>query len=93
MEGFELVKLDNNNYTLTVSNDVTSINVNATAEDSKAKVVVNNFPLAVGDNNITVVVTSESEAVKTYTIVVKRLSEAEKMSDNNNVSERSEELK
>ena len=75
------------NYNVSVPYETTQVEVFATPEDSKAKVVVNNFPLAVGDNNITVVVTSESEAVKTYTIVVKRLSEAEKMSDNNNVSE------
>ena len=75
------------NYNVSVPYEITQVEIIATPEDEKAKVVVNNFPLAIGDNNITIVVTSESEAMKTYTIVVKRLSEAEKMSDNNNVSE------
>lgn len=78
---------DTLNYSVSVPYETTQIEVIATSEDEKAKVVVNNFPLAIGDNTLTVVVTSESEAVRTYTIVVKRLSEAEKMSDNNNVSE------
>lgn len=61
VEGYELVKVDNNNYTLIVSNDVTSINVAAEAEDSKAKVSgVGAQELQVGENNIEVIVTSES---------------------------------
>ena len=38
VEGYDLTKVDNNNYTLSVPNDVTSINIKATAEDSKSKV-------------------------------------------------------
>lgn len=61
VEGYELVKVDNNNYTLTVSNDVTNINVNAVSEDSKAKVSgIGEKELQVGENNIELLVTSES---------------------------------
>ena len=61
VEGYELVKVDNNNYTLAVTNDITSINIKATAEDYKAKVTgVGNHELNIGENNIEIVVTSES---------------------------------
>lgn len=73
VEGYELVKLDNNNYTLTVSNDVTSINVNATTEDSKAKVSGTGVKeLTVGENNIEVIITSESGSQNKITIKVTR---------------------
>lgn len=73
VEGYELVKVDNNNYTLTVSNDVTSININATAEDSKAKVSGTGVKeLTVGENNIEVIITSESGSQNKITIKVTR---------------------
>lgn len=73
VEGYELVKVDNNNYTLTVSNDITSINVNATAEDSKAKVTGTGVKeLQVGENNIEVIVTSESGSQNKINIKVTR---------------------
>ena len=73
IEGYELVKLDNNNYTLTVSNDITSINVNAFAEDSKAKVTGTGVKeLQVGENNIEVIVTSESGSQNKINIKVTR---------------------
>ncbi len=74
------------NYNVTVPMDVSRIEINAVAEDSKAKVNLNNVDLVYGDNVITIDVISESEAVRTYTLNVKRLSEAEKMSDNNNIT-------
>lgn len=73
IEGYELEKIDNNNYTLTVSNNVTSINVNASAEDSKATVTgTGAHELSVGENNIEVVVTSESGAQNKINIKVTR---------------------
>lgn len=73
VEGYQLVKTDNNNYTLTVSNDVESINVSATLEDSKAKVSgTGNHKLQVGENNIGVIVTSESGAQNKINIKVTR---------------------
>ena len=74
-------------YNVSVSYDITRLEIDAIVEDSKAKVVINNKDLVVGDNSITIVVTSESGIAKTYTIKVKRLTEAEKMSDNNKVSQ------
>ena len=73
IDGYELVKVDNNNYTLTVSNDVTSVNVNANAEDSKAKVSgTGTKELQVGENNIEVIITSESGSQNKITIKVTR---------------------
>lgn len=73
VEDYELVKVDNNNYTLTVSNDVTSININAMAEDSKAKVSGTGVKeLTVGENNIEVIITSESGSKNKITIKVTR---------------------
>lgn len=73
VEGYEIVKIDDNNYTLAVSNDVTSINVKATAEDSKAKVAGDGKrDINVGENNIEVVVTSESGEENKYIIKVTR---------------------
>lgn len=73
VEGYQLVKTDNNNYTLTVSNDVSSVNVTATAEDAKAKVSgAGDHKLQVGENNIGVIVTSESGAQNKINIKVTR---------------------
>ena len=38
VDGYQLVKVNNNNYTLTVTNDITNVEVSAIAEDSKAQV-------------------------------------------------------
>lgn len=73
IDGFELVKVDNNNYTLTVSNDTTSINVNASAEDSKANVTgTGTKELQVGENNVEVIITSESGAQNKINIKITR---------------------
>lgn len=73
VDGYQLVKVNNNNYTLIVSNDVTSINVNATAEDVKAKVSgVGRHELKVGENTITVVITAENQSKNNITIKVTR---------------------
>lgn len=61
IDGYELTKVDDNNYTLSVSNTVTSININANAEDSKANVSgTGNHELNIGENNIELIITSES---------------------------------
>lgn len=85
-EGKIVFNKDTLEYNISVDYDITKIDVNALVEDTKAKVVVNNKELVVGDNVITIDVTSENGSVRTYKINVKRLSEAEKMSDNNNIS-------
>ena len=73
-------------YSINVPYEVTKINVVAQPEDAKATVVVNSPNLIVGNNVITIVVTSENLQKKIYTINVQRLTEAEKLSENNNVS-------
>ncbi len=61
VEGYSLDKIDNNHYSLTVGNNVTSIDVKAVAEDSKAKVIgAGKNNLKVGNNSIDIVVTSEA---------------------------------
>ena len=73
VEGYDLTKVDNNNYTLSVPNDVTSINIKATAEDSKSKVTgAGSHNINVGENNIEVVVTAENGSQNKITIKVTR---------------------
>lgn len=73
VEGYNLTKIDANNYTLTVANDVTSINVKATAEDPKSKVAGSgSHELKVGENKIEVVVTAENGAQNKININVIR---------------------
>ena len=73
VEGYEIVKVDDHYYTLSVPNDVTSINVKATAEDSKATVNgAGKHDINVGENNIDVIVTSESGEENKYIIKVTR---------------------
>ncbi len=72
-DGYELVKVDSNNYTLTVSNDVESINIKASAEDSKAQLSGSgNHSINVGENNIEVVVTAEDGSQNKINIKVVR---------------------
>ncbi|MDR3296715.1 MAG: cadherin-like beta sandwich domain-containing protein, partial [Prevotellaceae bacterium] len=61
-------------YTLTVPNTTSSITINATAADSKAKGVTGTGAktLSVGSNTCSIVVTAEDNSNKTYTIAVTR---------------------
>lgn len=73
IEGYNLTKVDNNNYTLSVPNDVTSINIKATAEDSKSKVTgIGNHNINIGENNIEVIVTAENGLQNKINIKVTR---------------------
>lgn len=73
VDGYDLVKVDNNNYTLKVQNDVSNINVNATAEDAKTKITgTGKHDLKVGENTIEIVLTSESGAENKIVIKVTR---------------------
>lgn len=61
------------NYTLSVGPKVTSINVNARAEDANASVNVSgNTDLKDGDNIIYITVTAQNGSKRTYTITVNR---------------------
>lgn len=73
IEGFNTEKIDNNNYSLTVDNDITSININATTEDEKAKVDGNGTKeLNIGENNIEITITAENGAQNKINIKVIR---------------------
>ena len=73
VEGYDLIKVDNNNYTLTVNSDVESININGTAEDSKSTIVGLGLKnLSVGDNVFEITVTSESGASNVFYVKVTR---------------------
>ena len=61
------------NYTCTVANSVTKTTVTATATSSVATVSgTGSKTLNVGSNTVSIVVTSQSGSVKTYTVVVTR---------------------
>lgn len=70
---------DVENYTATVTGDVTSIVVDAPAVDSGARVsVIGNDDLQEGENQIVCTVTAQDgQTVKTYTITVTRLAGTE----------------
>ena len=60
-------------YKITVGYDVSSIKINATAEDSKAKVSgTGTHELNIYNNELKVVVTAENGSTKSYTITVVR---------------------
>lgn len=73
VDGYDLTKIDSNNYTLVVPNDITSINVLATAEDSKSRVTgAGLHDINVGENNIEVIVTAENGSQNKIIIKVTR---------------------
>lgn len=76
------------NYSASVPFEVSKLNVSATAADGKAKVSVNSPNLTPnGTTNVTITVTAENGAKKTYTISVKRAQDPNyKPSNNNNLS-------
>ncbi len=62
------------NYSFTVQNDVTSLNVIATAEDAKSTVSgAKTYNLKEGLNKITITVTAENKQIRTYTLQVTRI--------------------
>ncbi len=63
---------DTTNYTANVPFSVSKLAISATAKDSKAKVSIKNNSLAVGTTNVSVTVTAENGATKTYVIKVTR---------------------
>lgn len=64
---------ENTTYFLTVSNDITSIKITATKEDSSSKVCIyGNDDLKVGTNKVLISVTAENGDVRNYRIFVNR---------------------
>ncbi|HIU40270.1 MAG TPA: cadherin-like beta sandwich domain-containing protein [Candidatus Aphodocola excrementigallinarum] len=73
IDDYDLVKIDDNNYTLVVTNNVTSINVKAVAEDEKSKITgTGNHDLKIGENTIEVIITAESGAQNKINIKITR---------------------
>lgn len=62
-------------YSLDVGNLVSSLVITPTLEDPKSTLTVSSSDLVVGINTITVLVTAESGATRTYTITVNRSSD------------------
>ena len=73
IEGQKIEKIDENNYTSTVLNNITSVNIKVVAENSKAKVTGDGKKnLKLGENTFEVVVTSESGATNKILVKVTR---------------------
>lgn len=74
-------------YDVRVLNEVSTINVVATPEDSKAKVEVDSpKSLKEGDNKVVIKVTAENGVTQEYSINVKRLKVGEVLGDNPNIA-------
>lgn len=74
-------------YDVRVLNEVSTINVVATPDDSKAKVKVDSpKSLKEGDNKVVIKVTAENGATQEYSINVKRLKVGEVLGDNPNIA-------
>lgn len=81
VEGYELVKVDDNNYTLSVKNDVTKINIKAASEDSKSTISgIGEHVLTVGENTIEIICKAEDGSENKIIIKVTR-EEKEKEKD------------
>jgi hypothetical protein len=73
------------NYTAEVPFEVSKLDIQATANDSKAKVAINNPTLTPnGTTKVTVTVTAENGSKKTYTISVKRAQDPNYVASGNN---------
>ncbi len=58
-------------YKATIDSNISSIKINATKEDNKAKIKgTGTFPVTYGDNKFPIVVTSEKGTTKTYNITI-----------------------
>ena len=78
---------DNLNYNVTVEYEIEKLTINATPEDSKAKVVYQKENiLKVGENKITITVEAKNKSTKNYTITVTRKEEGKKLSNVSSLS-------
>ena len=76
VDGYELVKVDDNNYTLSVDNKVEKINIQLAAEDAKATVIgTGEKELKVGENTIEIIVQAEDGTQNKITVKVTRETE------------------
>ena len=75
VENQKVEKIDDNNYILTVINNVDTVNIKVTPEDEKAKVRGDGEKnIEIGDNNFEIVVTSESDEENVINVKVTRKS-------------------
>ena len=75
VEGIKTIKIDDKvkTYTITVPSNVNSVNVIATANDKRSKIVGTGVKnLVTGDNTFEVSVTSITNRTETYTLIVVR---------------------
>ena len=73
IEGYEVVKVDNSNYKLSVTNNVESIKLVVQAEDEKSKVTGDGtHKLQVGENNIEVIITAEDGSQNKINVKITR---------------------
>lgn len=73
IEGYELVKVDDNNYTLSVDNNISKININATPEDGKSTITgIGEHELEVGENIIEIICQAEDGSQNKIIIIVTR---------------------
>lgn len=76
IEGYKLNKVDDNNYTLSVENEVDKIKVKVVAEDTKATISGDGEKeLEVGENKIEITITAEDGSTNKITIKVTRKEE------------------
>lgn len=91
--GYELKKVDDKNYTLTVPNNVSSIILDATAEDKKATVTgTGTKELKLGENVFEIVITSESKEENKIVVKVTRkeayyLSDLDEVLNDSNITD------
>lgn len=73
IDGFELIKVDDTKYTLSVGNHINKLNIKATLEDNKSKIEgIGEKELSVGQNDFVITVTAENGSVKQYHILITR---------------------
>lgn len=73
IEGYELNKIDDNNYTLEVNNSVKSINILAVAEDEKSKINgIGVHELNVGENEFNVEIIAEDGTINNILLKINR---------------------
>lgn len=89
---FKGFKASTTTYNVDVPNEVETINIYATAQDSKAKIVgTGNKKLNVGINVVNIIVTAEDGTNKTYTMNINR-QKSKEVTENNTIS-KDDELK
>ena len=68
-----IVKVDDNNFTLEVTNNISEVTIKATPEDAKAKVLGDGVKkLSVGDNKVEITITSETGEQNKILLLIKR---------------------